>query len=90
MFKYLAAVVLVAIVTATSSGITLSGWHRHATVNVPINAAQIVDKCRALNVLPGPPSNFHERTQSDRYEAGTPPTLIKNATIWTGNADGQL
>ena len=87
MFRYLAAVVLVAIVTATSSGITL-GWHHQTTVNVPINAAQIVDKCRALDVLPGPPNNFHERTQSDRYEAGTPPTLIKNATIWTGNVDG--
>ncbi|KAF9566706.1 carbohydrate esterase family 9 protein [Agrocybe pediades] len=87
LFKYLAAVVLVAVITATSSGVTL-GWHRQSSVHVPINAAEIVDKCRALNVLPGPPTNFHERTQSDRYEAGTPPTHIKNATIWTGHADG--
>jgi len=36
----------------------------------------------------GPPNDFHDRTISDRYEAGTPPTLIRNATIWTGGVSG--
>jgi imidazolonepropionase-like amidohydrolase len=35
-----------------------------------------------------PSSEFLSRLQSDRYAAGTPPTLIRNATIWTGRFDG--
>ncbi|KAJ3809317.1 carbohydrate esterase family 9 protein [Lentinula aff. lateritia] len=55
---------------------------------VPINAPQIIQKCSTLNVLPGPPSDFSSRNESDRYVPGTNPTLIKNATIWTGNVKG--
>jgi imidazolonepropionase-like amidohydrolase len=35
-----------------------------------------------------PPKDFFSRSESDRYVAGTPPTLIRNATIWTGRFDG--
>lgn len=38
--------------------------------------------------MPGPPKDFHHRTESDRYVAGTPPTLVRNATIWTGRVSG--
>lgn len=55
---------------------------------VPINANEILGKCRQLKLPAGPPSNFYERTASDRFESGTPPTLIKNATIWTGRVSG--
>ncbi|KAF8827240.1 hypothetical protein HHX47_DHR5001074 [Lentinula edodes] len=55
---------------------------------VPINAPQIIRKCSTLNVIPGPPSDFGSRKKSDRYVPGTNPTLIKNATIWTGNVQG--
>ncbi|KAL1674796.1 hypothetical protein EV122DRAFT_219970 [Schizophyllum commune] len=41
-------------------------------------------RCRTLHAKPGPPPNFHARAVSDRYEAGTRPTLVRNATIWTG------
>lgn len=37
----------------------------------------------------GPPSNFADRRESDRYEPDTLPTLITNATIWTGNKSGK-
>jgi hypothetical protein len=56
--------------------------------NVPFDAAKIIDKCHALNVLPSPPSNFHQRSYSDRYAHGTPPTLFRNASIWTGRDSG--
>lgn len=36
----------------------------------------------------GPPDNFAERTESDRYDTDALPTLITNATIWTGNKGG--
>lgn len=29
---------------------------------------QTVDRCHDLHTLPGPPADFHHRTQSDRYE----------------------
>lgn len=67
-------------------------------------------KCRRLNLLPGPPSDFNQRTESDRFVEvsfkfvsisaldkmaanssftiqGTVPTLIRNASIWTGDND---
>jgi imidazolonepropionase-like amidohydrolase len=32
--------------------------------------------------------NFHNRKESDRFEPGTKPTLIKNGKIWTGGLNG--
>ncbi|EJC98798.1 composite domain of metallo-dependent hydrolase [Fomitiporia mediterranea MF3/22] len=48
----------------------------------------ILARCRALNVKPGPPEDFYKRKESDRFVPGTNATLIVNATIWTGNANG--
>lgn len=42
-----------------------------------------------LSCSQGPPTNFGERVESDRYERGTLPTLITNATIWTGDKSGE-
>ncbi|KAF8974242.1 carbohydrate esterase family 9 protein [Flammula alnicola] len=86
-FRSLLAAILLAVVTVTSLGVSLD-WQKHTATKVPINAAQIVQKCQALNVLPGPPNNFHQRTQSDRHVSGTPPTLFRNASIWTGRVSG--
>lgn len=49
---------------------------------------QSLAKCRNLKRTPGPALDFHERIVSDRFEAGTPSTLIKNATIFTGGRNG--
>ncbi|KAJ7678491.1 carbohydrate esterase family 9 protein [Mycena rosella] len=48
----------------------------------------IVAKCRALQLQAGPPDNFHDRTESDRFVPGTRPHLIQNAKLWTGGDNG--
>ncbi|KAI0085133.1 carbohydrate esterase family 9 protein [Irpex rosettiformis] len=57
-------------------------------VRVPLHAAEIFERCQQLSVKPGPPQNFNQRTQSDRFVPGTKPMLLKNATIWTGQVEG--
>ncbi|KAJ6469481.1 hypothetical protein C8R45DRAFT_432289 [Mycena sanguinolenta] len=63
-------------------------WPNAATENLPINSSAIIARCIALRLTPGPPDDFESRTQSDRFEEGTKPTLIRNATIWTGLDEG--
>ncbi|KAF8684214.1 Carbohydrate esterase family 9 protein [Rhizoctonia solani] len=55
---------------------------------LPPHALESLSKCRSLNLKPGPPKSFWSRTESERWEPGTPPTLIQNATIWTGGDNG--
>lgn len=57
-------------------------------VNVPMNAQQIIQQCHSLYTLPGPPKNFNSRSESDRFQRGTKPILIENATLWTGGKNG--
>ncbi|CAA7259139.1 unnamed protein product [Cyclocybe aegerita] len=83
----LGGVLLVTVVTFTSFNAILD-WQQQHTDRIPINASQILQKCQALHIPPGPPANFHGRTESDRFVPGTPSTLIKNATIWTGRVEG--
>lgn len=45
-------------------------------------------KCQAIDAPVGPPADFHRRTRSDRAEAHLQDVVIRNATLWTGNADG--
>ncbi|KAL1744952.1 hypothetical protein HDZ31DRAFT_37449 [Schizophyllum fasciatum] len=58
------------------------------SIHVPRQAAVILSKCKALQAKPGPPATFHNRTVSDRFVAGTKPVIVRNATLWTGNANG--
>ncbi len=51
--------------------------HEHIGVNVPLHAEDILDKCRLLEVPPGPPPDFYARERSDRFVTGTRPTLVK-------------
>ncbi|KAI0342088.1 composite domain of metallo-dependent hydrolase [Trametopsis cervina] len=57
-------------------------------VHVPLHAAQTLRECRKLHLKPGVPDNFYERETSDRFQPGTKPVLIRNATIWTGRVQG--
>ncbi len=59
-----------------------------SSTRVPLHAAETLQKCRQLDMTPGPPPEFWSRTESDRYVEGTKPVYIKNATIWTGGVDG--
>ena len=69
-------------------------WHGHSnnvwstSQRIPLDAQQILMRCAALRSSPGPPSNFLERSASDRFEEGTPATIIRNAAIWTGEKNG--
>ncbi|KAI9000710.1 composite domain of metallo-dependent hydrolase [Trametes punicea] len=54
----------------------------------PPAAQAILRQCASLHAVPGPSANFLDRQRSDRYEPGTRPTLIKNATLWTGARNG--
>lgn len=51
--------------------------------------AASVARCEVLDVLPGPPSDFHQREASDRFVEGTKAVLIRNATVWTGLDGGK-
>ncbi|KAJ7322932.1 carbohydrate esterase family 9 protein [Mycena albidolilacea] len=73
-----------------SYSLTYLLWSDTRTETLPINSAAIVAQCRALHLTPGPPDNFYSRTESDRFQKGTKPTLIRNATIWTGQANGNV
>ncbi|KAK0494473.1 carbohydrate esterase family 9 protein [Armillaria luteobubalina] len=55
---------------------------------IPLHAENILQKCRNIHVLPGPQAEFASRTESDRYVPSTQPTLLKNATVWTGRVSG--
>ncbi|EKM54391.1 uncharacterized protein PHACADRAFT_258201 [Phanerochaete carnosa HHB-10118-sp] len=57
-------------------------------VHVPIHASTTFAKCRALHSEPGPPENFYGRDVSDRFQKGTKPVIVRNATIWTGRVQG--
>ncbi|KAI0779702.1 hypothetical protein C8Q74DRAFT_1447183 [Fomes fomentarius] len=61
---------------------------RDESVVIPLDARWILGKCRSLQLKPGPPSDFHSRAYSDRYQPGTEALLIRNATVWTGNFNG--
>jgi len=86
--KSLAAVFLT-FASLAALNASLSDWQytKHLD-NVPFDAAEILEKCNALKALPGPPSDFHQRSHSDRFVHGTPPALFKNASIWTGRVSG--
>ncbi|KAK0189119.1 hypothetical protein F5146DRAFT_1058052 [Armillaria mellea] len=63
-------------------------WAKDKTTLIPLHAAETLQKCKLLDVPPGPPPGFHSRTESDRFVPGTKATLLKNATIWTGRVNG--
>jgi hypothetical protein len=86
MYKSLVAAVLLSFASLAVLNTYLSDWQQ--LDNVPFDAAEIIDRCNALKALPAPPRNFHQRSHSDRFVDGTPPTLFKNASIWTGRVSG--
>jgi hypothetical protein len=55
---------------------------------LPEHIAVAQSRCAQKDRLPGPSWNFYSRALSDRFEHGTKPTLITNATIWTGEHNG--
>ncbi|KAH8825073.1 composite domain of metallo-dependent hydrolase [Flagelloscypha sp. PMI_526] len=66
----------------------ISGLDRHVLTHQPLHATKNLARCNTLKAIAGPPSDFHSRKKSDRFVAGTPPTWIRNARVWTGNDNG--
>ncbi|KAJ7116414.1 carbohydrate esterase family 9 protein [Mycena epipterygia] len=62
-------------------------WRLSPSSAAPEHTAAI-SRCRALQLQPGPPDDFHERSESDRFVPRTRPHLIQNAKIWTGGSNG--
>lgn len=81
----------VAVLTVYACNIYLSSVVQEAPTRiqrVPRNADELLRKCASLKVAPGPRPDFYLRDTSDRFEPGTPSTLIKDAHIWTGARNG--
>lgn len=51
---------------------------------------EILAHCAAIRSTPMPPDGFLSRDESDRFEAGTNATLIRNARIFTGEKNGTV
>lgn len=81
-------VALCLVATLAFINISPSATSERRNVKVPQHADAIQARCRALNTKPGPPSNFYDRSVSDRFVPGTRPVLLTNATIWTGRVQG--
>ena len=64
---------------------TSSGF---SATKLPPHAVTSLARCHSLQAKPGPSQDFYKRSQSDRFEEGTRPVLIKNAKIWTGDRNG--
>jgi hypothetical protein len=69
---------------AANTALVLLDASVRTSVKPPQNAQALRAKCAALGRMPGPPSGFHERARSERFEEGTSAVLITNATIFTG------
>jgi hypothetical protein len=73
-----------ALVLAALAVVRFTSW----PASSPANAQTLRETCSRLHAKPGPPHHFHRRQVSDRFEPGTPPTIIRNATLWTGARNG--
>ncbi|KAF8801695.1 amidohydrolase [Phlegmacium glaucopus] len=60
--------------------VTISAHHR----------SELQAICTNIRTPAGPPQSFNTaaRTENDRFVPGTPPVLLRNATIWTGARNG--
>lgn len=57
---------------------------------VPDYVKQGMEQCKIIVRSPPNPKPFnHRRTESDRFVPGTGDVLLRNATVWTGNDDGE-
>ncbi|KAI6021404.1 composite domain of metallo-dependent hydrolase [Pisolithus microcarpus] len=83
-FKYLSLLCLWGVYLAASRTVFV---HDDSTA-LPARAQEALHQCKMLNVKPGPPDDFFLRSQSDRFVEGTPPTLLRNASVWTGDSAG--
>ncbi|KAI0342081.1 carbohydrate esterase family 9 protein [Trametopsis cervina] len=91
-FRYRPILRLVGLALLVAAGLQwfhiLQSRPQTSPTRIPQHAAEIISKCELLSIKPGPPKDFNLRTQSDRFVPGSKATLIRNATIWTGQMEG--
>lgn len=63
-------------------------WFESHPSNEVARRKDIINQCRYIKKLAGPPADFHTRSESDRFSPEAKPTLIRNATIWTSGHNG--
>lgn len=66
--------------------------HSTPSPEVQAHRSSLIAKCHDIHTPAGPPASFSTadrvKSGSDRWVLGTPPTLLKNAKIWTGARNG--
>ncbi|KAI0630254.1 hypothetical protein C8Q77DRAFT_1137203 [Trametes polyzona] len=87
-FRRLAVLLCLAASSAAYLGLSFYGTLNNRTETLPLDAPAILAQCASLQLQPGPPPDFYSRKQSDRFQPGTGPVLIRNATIWSGLSGG--
>lgn len=89
-FKYLSLLCVCGVYVAAqwSRSISRTVFVDDESASLPAHAREALYKCKMLSVKPGPPDDFYQRSQSDRFVEGTPPTLLRNASVWTGDSPG--
>ncbi|KAL1747501.1 hypothetical protein HDZ31DRAFT_80477 [Schizophyllum fasciatum] len=56
----------------------------------PADVEHILARCAAAHARPGPLPDFFARDTSDRYDPGTPPMLILDTMLFTGEENGTV
>ena len=89
-FRRFLGLVVCALIAQT---VYFSSGDRSSVANITkADRAALLSKCANIHTPAGPPPSFSATTRlpegSDRWVPGTPPTLLKNATIWTGARNG--
>ncbi|CAA7271147.1 unnamed protein product [Cyclocybe aegerita] len=68
----------------------LTSWRNSGALKV--QRATLQAQCANVRAAAGPPASFNPssrlRDSNDHWVPGTPPTLIRNAKIWTGAGNG--
>lgn len=67
---------VLSLATLQCLGLSTNVWRAEERIQVPLRAAEWLDKCQLLDVPSGPAPHFHSRKVSDRFVPGTKPTLI--------------
>ncbi|KAL1699202.1 hypothetical protein EV121DRAFT_216700 [Schizophyllum commune] len=70
----------------------ISSHHPTTTTlqSAPSNAEHILARCAAAQAAAGPSPDFFSRDTSDRFDPSTPPTLILDTMLFTGEDNGTV
>ncbi|WFD19702.1 hypothetical protein MCAP1_001938 [Malassezia caprae] len=73
-----------ALIYLLAAGAVLLVWVRPHKAPLSARLREAHEQCYFANAPTGAPPAFSERTVNDRFVQGTPATMIRNATVFTG------